>query len=56
MDWKQSRFLRITVGAVAFGVLMGFSQTLDPVGARVLVAALAGSVLGIMIVSNQRRR
>lgn len=28
MDWKQSRFLRITVGAVVFGVLMGFSQTL----------------------------
>ena len=49
MDWKRSRLLRVVVGAVIFGALMALRESLGSTWGRVLIAALAGGVLGLMI-------
>jgi hypothetical protein len=55
MDWKNSRLLRIAVGAAVFGALMTFKDSVSPAWARVLIAALAGGVLGLLLVAGKPR-
>jgi hypothetical protein len=56
MDWKSSRVVRIAVGALLYGVLMTFRETLTPAWARIAVAAVAGCVLGLLLVSGRPRQ
>jgi hypothetical protein len=53
MDWEQSPFFRIAIGAAAFGALMTFRESLAGPWARVVVAALAGGILGLMIARSK---
>jgi hypothetical protein len=55
MNGKVSRWVGIAAGAAVFGTLMAFRSSVEPAWARVLVAAAAGGVLGVLIVSARAR-
>jgi hypothetical protein len=47
--------MAIAIGAVVFGTLMALRNAVQPAWGRVLVAAAAGGVLGLMIVGGRAR-
>jgi hypothetical protein len=55
MDWKRARWPGIVAGAGLFGTLMAFRAGLDAPWARILVAAMAGGVMGVMLVGAWKK-
>lgn len=49
------RAVRIALAITVFGVLMALRSEVGPAWAKVLVAAVAGGVLGITLVSVRKR-
>jgi len=55
MNRKQSRFIKIAIGVTVYGALMMFRETLATPWHRIVVAAGAGSVLGLMLIPRKPR-
>ena len=55
MSLGLSRALRIGIGAVLFGALMSAREQFVSTWARVLLAAAAGALLAILIVTARSR-
>jgi len=51
-----ARLVRLVIGAVVFGVLMGIRPELGSHWARLLVAAIAGAALGVCIAPTRERK
>lgn len=47
---------RFIFGVAAFGVLMGLRGELQSLWARTVVASLAGAVLGVLLLSLNKRK
>ena len=55
MSTGLTRALRIGVGAVLFGVLMSAREQFVSTWARILLAAAAGALLAVLIVTARSR-